>query len=394
MPAVRGVQLATAQTGMNYRSRDDILLAVCAPQTSVAGVLTNSALPGAPVEWCRRQLHTGEARALLVNAGCANAFTGARGVRDVETTCAAAAAAIGCAPEEVLAASTGVIGAPLMVKKITDALPRLTESLADDNWARAANAIITTDTYPKMATATAAIAGEKITINGLAKGSGMIEPNMATLLAFVFTDAALQPAALQNMLAAACENSFNALTVDGETSTSDMCLAFATGAAGNPQLPAEDPGLRDFHTALQKVMRDLAILVARDGEGARKLITVEVRGAATPAAAKIIAKSIANSPLVKTAVAGEDANWGRVVMAIGKCGQRVDAARLEISIGGVAVTAAGRARDDFDETSVAQHLRGNEILIAADLHLGGGAATVWTCDLTRGYIDINADYRS
>ena len=354
--------------------------------------------------WCRERLQAGAApRALLVNAGNANTFTGANGARHVYETCAAAAKQLNCRPEQVLAASTGVIGEPLPVKKIIDAMPRLAKALVADSdsadsaapadsaaWSRAAAAILTTDTFAKGATATAAIDGVKVTINGIAKGSGMIEPDMATMLAFVFTDAAVEPPALDACLRAAVAQSFHCITVDGDTSTSDTVLLFATGAAANRTTVALD----DFQRALNRVCADLAVQVVRDGEGASKLITVQVRGGEDDAAAQRIAKCIANSPLVKTAIAGGDANWGRVVMAAGKSGQRLDPARLRVAIGGVTVAAHGARVDDYNEAPLNQHLRGDEILIEVDAGVGDGRACVWTCDLTRGYIDINADYRS
>ena len=404
LPAVAGLRLATLETGVKYHGRDDLLLAVVDQGAAAAGVLTKSTTPGAPVVWCRERLQAGAApRALLVNAGNANTFTGANGARHVYETCAAAAKQLNCSPEQVLAASTGVIGEPLPVKKIIDAMPRLAKALAANSdstdstapadsaaWSRAAAAILTTDTFAKGATATAAIDGVKVTINGIAKGSGMIEPNMATMLAFVFTDAAVEPPALDACLRAAVAQSFHCITVDGDTSTSDTVLLFATGAAANRTTVALD----DFQRALNRVCADLAVQVVRDGEGASKLITVQVRGGEDDAAAQRIAKCIANSPLVKTAIAGGDANWGRVVMAAGKSGQRLDPARLRVAIGGVTVAAHGARVDDYNEAPLNQHLRGDEVLIEVDAGVGDGRACVWTCDLTRGYIDINADYRS
>ena len=395
LPPVAGVRLAAVEAGVKYHGRDDLMLAVVGEGATVAGVLTRSATAGAPVLWCRRQLQA-EHRpcALLVNAGNANTFTGEPGARHVRQTCEAVGAALGCRPEQVLAASTGVIGELLPVAPIVGAVPQLAESLAADSsaWARAAAAILTTDTFAKGATAQAAIAGQTVTVNGFAKGSGMIEPNMATMLAFLFTDAAIARPALQSILADANERSFNAISVDGDTSTSDTCLLFATGRAADA--PAASADLDDFRRALQAVMTDLAVQVVRDGEGATKLITVEVCGGEDDRAAMRIAKSVANSPLVKTAIAGADANWGRIVMAVGHAGQRVDPARLKIAIGGVPVTDHGRRIDDFDEAPLNRHLGGDEILIEVDVGVASGRARVWTCDLTRGYIDINADYRS
>ena len=395
LPPVDGVKLATCETGVKYHGRDDLMLAVVDEGATAAGVFTRSSIVGAPVTWCRRLLADEEARALIVNAGNANTCTGEVGDRHVLETCQAVAAAIACEPEQVLAASTGVIGEPLPVEKIVNAVPRLASSLSAGSWARAAVAIGTTDTFAKGATARAVISGAPVTINGIAKGSGMIEPDMATLLAFLFTDAAIPRPLLQALLAAAADKSFNAITVDGDASTSDTCILFATGRAANsPPEHADTRALDDFKGALEKVMVDLALQVIRDGEGAQKLITVEVRGAEDHRAAKTVAKSIANSPLVKTAIAGADANWGRIVMAVGKSGAHVDPARLTIAIGGTPVVAQGRRVDDFDEAPLDRHLKGREILIEVDLGLADGCARVWTCDLTHGYIEINADYRS
>ena len=396
LPPIPGVQLATTESGAKYRGRDDLMLAVVDSGATVAGVLTQSTTAGAPVRWCRRQLKAeNKPRALLVNAGNANTFTGAAGDRHLLDTCRAVAAALGCETEQVLAASTGVIGEALPVDEIVRAVPRLASKLSDDAWERAAAAIMTTDTFAKGATARATISGRSVTINGFAKGSGMIEPNMATMLAFLFSDAAIPRAVLQPILAAANAQSFNAITVDGDTSTSDICLLLATGKAGNPP-PASvtDDTLDEFKRALDEVMLSLALQVVGDGEGAQKLIRVEVRGGENERAAKAVAKAVANSPLVKTAIAGEDANWGRIVMAVGKSGQRVEPARLKIAIGGVPVTEAGKRIDGFDEAPLSAHLKGREIAIEVDLGLADGCARVWTCDLTHGYIDINADYRS
>ena len=395
LPPIPGVRLASAACGAKYRGRDDLMLAEFAPGAVAVGVLARTAVPGAPVQWCRRLLadeHEHAPRALLVNAGQANAFTGEAGLADVRASCEAAAAALGCKPEEVFAASTGVIGEPLPLSKITGAAPQLAAALREGGWESAAKAITTTDTFAKGATARAEICGQPVNINGIAKGSGMIAPNMATLLAFLFTDAAVPRDMLRELLAAANEKTFNSITVDGDASTSDICLLFATGRAGNSEPRESD--LDDFRRALDAVMRDLALQVAGDGEGARKLITVEVHGAEDDRAAKAVAMSVANSPLVKTAVAGEDANWGRVVMAVGKAGARIDPARLAVAIGGVTVARGGQRVDDLDEAPLNEHLKGREISIRVDLGLAAGGARVWTCDLTHGYIEINASYRS
>ena len=393
LPPIDGVRLAAVESAANYRGRDDLMLAAFDREVAVAGVLTQSGVPGAPVDWCRQHLPHGRARALLVNAGCANACTGETGARHVRQTCEAVGAALGCAPERVFAASTGVIGEPLAIDKIIDALPPLIQSLDVAAWRRAAQAITTTDTFAKGATARATIDGATVTINGIAKGSGMIAPNMATMLGFIFTDAAIAPRALQSMLTRGVADTFNAISVDGDTSTSDMCLAFAVGAAGNAPLTDDDAACIEFQRALDEVLAQLAWQIVRDGEGANKVIVVDVRGAENHRAAQTVARAIANSPLVKTAVAGADANWGRVAMAVGKSGARVDASRLDIFIGGIAVAERGQ-RAAHDEAALRAQLQKDEVAIAVDLHIADGAARVLTCDLTRRYVDINADYRS
>ncbi|MDA1090836.1 MAG: bifunctional glutamate N-acetyltransferase/amino-acid acetyltransferase ArgJ [Proteobacteria bacterium] len=397
MPGVEGVLLAAASCGLKKNGKSDLMFVEMAKDTTVAGVFTTSLTASAPVQWSRKALKGGQARGLVVNSAGANVFTGPQGMVAVEGTVAAVADQLSCRPSKVFVASTGVIGEPLAFEKIVAALPGLKTDLAPLAWEASARAIMTTDTYPKGATAKADIGGIAVTINGIAKGSGMIHPNMATMLAFVFTDATLPAAVLQTLLVEAAETSFNAITVDSDTSTSDTVLLFATGA-GVPHrsfTDAGDAGLDDFKDKLSQVMTDLAHQVVRDGEGARKFITVSVGGAETDHAAKVIAFSIANSPLVKTAIAGEDANWGRIVMAVGKAGEKVDVDHLAITIGGVPVAQMGGAIPGFDETPVAEHMKGQDITIAVEVGTGGhGKATVWTCDLTHGYIDINADYRS
>ncbi|HUN50221.1 MAG TPA: bifunctional glutamate N-acetyltransferase/amino-acid acetyltransferase ArgJ, partial [Candidatus Sulfotelmatobacter sp.] len=386
---------AVANSGTRYQGRPDLLLMVFAPGTTVAGRLTQSSMPGAPVEWCRQVLPRGAARALAVNAGNANVFTGKAGKAAVAATAKAAARLAGCKVSEVLLASTGVIGQILPHEKIVAALETLPPRLDADGWRDAATAIGTTDTFPKLATATARIDGVPVTVNGICKGSGMIAPDMATMLAFVATDAALPAPVLRTLLAEANAESFNCLTVDGDTSTSDTLLLFATGAAGHKRVArAADPRLKAFRRALHAVMADLAEQVARDGEGAGKLVTIKIAGATTPKAARTIALAIANSPLVKTAIAGEDANWGRIVMAIGKSGAKANRDKLAIRIGGQLVTRRGMVDPAYDEARATAHLKGREILIEAHVGVGKAAAKVWTCDLTHGYIDINADYRS
>ena len=395
LPPLAGVRLATAAAGVKYEGRTDVMVAELAPGTEVGGVFTRSQCPSAPVDWCRQVLGKGTARAVVVNSGNANAFTGHKGVRSVERTAAAAAKLFGCQAEEIYLASTGVIGEELPDNVITGALPGMQAALAADAWKEAAGAIMTTDTFPKGASRSAEIDGVTVTINGIAKGSGMIAPDMATMLSFVFTDAALAAAALQSLIAEAADKSFNCITVDGDTSTSDTVLLLATGQAGHdPVTDAADPRLDGFKAALEEVCIDLAQQLAKDGEGASKFAAITVSGAADDGAARRIGLSIANSPLVKTAIAGEDANWGRIVMAVGKAGEQANRDKLAITIGGVRVSDAGEAVAGYDEVPVAAHMRGLEIDIAVDVGVGTGTATVWTCDLTHGYIRINADYRT
>ena len=400
MPRVPGVALATTATGLKYEGRDDLLIALLDAGTTIAGVFTTSATAAAPVLWCREALTGGRARALVCNAGNANAFTGAAGMRTVEETAAALAGELGCDPQEVFVASTGVIGEPFDAASLTRHLDVLVDRAEKGgcDWRAAARAIMTTDTFPKGATARAEIDGAPVTLCGIAKGSGMIAPNMATMLAFLFTDAALPADVLQALLAEAVSGSFNCITVDGDTSTNDTVLLAATGAAGSEggEAPAaaSDTRLSGFREALREVCGDLARQIVRDGEGAEKFVTVRVLGAPDDAAARQVAMSIANSPLVKTAIAGEDPNWGRIVMAVGKAGVPVRQEDIAIAIGGVRITADGAVVPGYDEGPVAAHMKGREIDIEVAIGDGAGAATVWTCDLTHRYIDINADYRS
>ena len=396
LPPLAGVRLATAAAGVRYKDRTDVLMALLAPGTQVAGVFTTSKTASAPVLWCRDKLQGGVARVLVVNSGNANAFTGKAGQEGVREIASEAAAVAGCRAQEVFMASTGVIGEPLPAEKITKVLAGLAAQGAVDNWRAAADAIMTTDTYPKAATATALIDGVKVTINGIAKGSGMIAPDMATMLSFVFTDASLPADVLQECLSAGVGPSFNSITVDSDTSTSDTLLLFATGKGGKHTAiaKASDKKLTDFRRALDRVLQDLALQVVKDGEGAQKLIRIDVTGAQSDAAAKRIALSIANSPLVKTAIAGNDANWGRIVMAVGKSGEAADRDRLKISFGGHVVAEKGMRAAKYDETAATRAVSGREVAIAVDLGLGKGASRVWTCDLTHGYIDINGSYRS
>lgn len=395
---IDGVRLATAEAGIRYKGRTDVLLAVFDQRTSVAGVFTKSRCPSAAVDWCRAKLAGGVARALVVNSGNANAFTGKKGKDAVKLTADIAAAAAGCKPKDVFLASTGVIGEPLDAHKFAGVLDKMAAGAEAGRWMDAAKAIMTTDTYPKLATRHAEIAGQTVTINGIAKGSGMIAPDMATMLSFIFTDAPIAAAPLQAMLSASVGASFNAVTVDSDTSTSDTVLAFATGAAarrGVPQIGrAGDRRLAGFKTALADLMQDLALQVVRDGEGATKLVTVSVKGAKSKTSAKRVALSIANSPLVKTAIAGCDANWGRVVMAVGKAGEPADRDKLAIWFGPHRVAHKGERDASYDEQKVSAYMTGDEITVSVDLNIGPGNASVWTCDLTHAYIDINGSYRS
>jgi glutamate N-acetyltransferase/amino-acid N-acetyltransferase len=395
LPAVAGVRLAAAACEIRYKGRKDAALIAFAPGSTVAGVFTRSLAPGAPVDLCRKHLKGGKARAILVNSGNANAFTGRLGKAACDRSATAVAEALGCKRSEVFLASTGVIGEPLPVEKLVAGLGALVRDLGPDGWRGAAEAIMTTDTFPKLATRRAEIAGVPVTINGIAKGSGMIAPDMATMLAFVATDAKVPAPVLQKLLTAATDRSFNCVTVDSDTSTSDTLLLVATGQARHKAVKSTaDAHLRGFKTALEDLLIDLARQVARDGEGASKFVTIDVTGAATDKAARRIALAVANSPLVKTAIAGEDANWGRIVMAVGKSGEKVDRDRLRIAIGGIAVAAKGQRVPGYDEAPVALHMKGREIDIAVDIGIGRGKARVWTCDLTHGYIDINGAYRS
>ena len=395
MPVISGVRLNTFAAGIRYKGRTDLLLAELVPGTTIAGTFTRSLTASAPVEWCRRAVKRGRVRGILVNAGNANAFTGIAGIAAVKRTVSEVAKRLGCKPEEVFTASTGVIGQPLPADRVVSALDDLHRGLGEGGFDRAARAIVTTDTFPKGATRTATIGGVAVTINGIAKGSGMIAPDMATMLGFVFTDAAIPSKALQAMLTRATDRSFNCITVDGDTSTSDTLLLCATGAAGNPKVAeARDPRLKDFRRALEEVMIDLAQQVVRDGEGAAKFATIAITGAASNKAARKIGLAIGNSPLVKTALAAGDANWGRLVMAVGKAGQKADRDKLTIHIGGVPIAAQGGLVEGYDETPVARHMKGQEVLIEIDVGIGRGKAVVWTCDLTHRYIDINANYRS
>ncbi len=396
LPTIKGFALASIEAGIKYRGRPDVLLCVMDEGTQAAGVFTKSLTASAPVDLCRANLAGGSARALLVNAGNANAFTGKLGVTSVQQTVSGVAKAVGCRPDEVFVASTGVIGEPLDAGKITSVLDTLSAELREDAWQDAASAIMTTDTFAKASTASARIDGKKVTINGIAKGSGMIAPDMATMLSFVFTDADLPAPVLQTLLQDATEQSFNNITVDSDTSTSDTLMLFASGAsgAGGDIRDAADPRLKAFTRALNTLVLDLSHQVVRDGEGAEKFITIEIKGAESDVAARSIGMAIANSPLVKTAIAGEDANWGRVVMAVGKSGQRAERDKLKIWIGGVRVANKGQRDPAYEEDMVTGHMASRNVSLKVDVGVGKGKSTVWTCDLTHRYIDINADYRS
>ncbi|EHH69060.1 bifunctional glutamate N-acetyltransferase/amino-acid acetyltransferase ArgJ [Gluconobacter morbifer] len=395
LATVAGVRLSAVAAGIRYQGRTDLMLAEFTPGTIATGVYTKNACPGAPVQWCRRALTTPYARALLVNAGNANVFTGRAGDEACEDCASAVSELFDCPPQDVFLASTGVIGEKLPQDRIIAALPAARAALAEDNWEQAARAIMTTDTFPKAARRDVKIGDTPVRLQGIAKGSGMIAPDMATMLAYVATDAKLPQDVLQSLLASGCAQSFNAITVDSDTSTSDMLMLFATGQADNVTIDdVNDPALAEFTLALNDLLLELALLVVRDGEGATKLIRVAVTGAESNFSAHRIALAVANSPLVKTAVAGEDANWGRVVMAVGKSGEPADRDRLSVAIGGTWIARNGTVVEGYDETPVVAHMKGQDIEIAVDLGLDDGHARVWTCDLTHGYIDINGSYRS
>lgn len=396
MPVIDGVRLATASAGIKYKGRTDVMMMIFDEPAAVAGVFTRSRCPSAPVDFCRANLSNGTAKVLVVNSGNANAFTGKKGKEATTLTAETAAEAAGCTTGDVYLASTGVIGEPLDASKFAGVLAGMAGQAKPDFWQDAAKAIMTTDTYPKVATRGATIDGVSVTLNGMAKGAGMIAPDMATMLSFIATDAAISAPALQAVLSEGVGNSFNAITIDSDTSTSDTVLVFATGKAPgqDPVTEADDPRLDDFRAALHALMKDLALQIVRDGEGARKMVTVNVTGAESDRAAFEIARSIANSPLVKTAVAGEDANWGRVVMAVGKAGEKADRDRLAIWFGDIRVAFQGERDPDYSEEHASAVMRQDEITIRADLGIGDGQATVYTCDLTKEYVAINGDYRS
>jgi glutamate N-acetyltransferase/amino-acid N-acetyltransferase len=398
MPSVEGVAFATAEAGIRYKGRTDVLLARFSKGAAMAGVFTRSKCPSAPVDWCRAILAGGRAAGLVVNSGNANAFTGLKGRESVAMTAKIAAKALGCKPEEVALASTGVIGEPLDATKFEGVLADCAGRVQPTAFLDAAKAIMTTDTFPKVATRKAKIDGVPVTISGIAKGAGMIAPDMATMLSFVFTDAAIAPSALQALLSKGVKDSFNAVTVDSDTSTSDTLLLFATGAAaarGQAEIAeVKDRRLSGFKRALNALLLDLAVQVARDGEGARKLISITVEGATSARSARRVAMSIANSPLVKTAVAGEDANWGRIVMAVGKAGEPADRDRISIRFGDIRVAHEGARDPAYSEAATSAYMQRDAIDITVSLGMGRGKSTVYTCDLTKAYVEINGDYRS
>lgn len=397
LPTIDGVTMQATHAGVRYRNSDklDVLLMLFHENTQVAGTFTRSKTASANVDWGKTALMHKQARALIVNSGNANAFNGKHGEESVARIVHTASELLNCHPQAVYPCATGVIGEPLADHKITDILEKLVQEQSPDAWEDAAKAIMTTDTYPKLATRTTSIGDTPITINGIAKGSGMIAPDMATMLAYICTDAQIAAPVLQSIVSEFNEQSFNAITVDSDTSTSDTLLVFATGMAGNPPLATkDDPLLDDFKQALFDVMLDLAHQIVRDGEGATKFVTITVSGATKDASAKTIALAIANSPLVKTALAGEDPNWGRIVMAVGKSGEEADRDRLTIAIGDQILAKNGQLNPDYHEDQAADYMKNDEITIHVDIGLGDGNATVWTCDFTKEYISINADYRS
>jgi glutamate N-acetyltransferase/amino-acid N-acetyltransferase len=396
LPAIAGAEFAAVEAGVKYKNRKDVMLVRLAPGTSIAGVFTKSSTRAACVHDCQAKLAMkapeGAGAAIIVNSGNSNAFTGALGQQSVDAVTGSVAEALGIPSARVFSSSTGVIGEPLPHKRITAVIDDLVAGLQNDAVDMAAQAIMTTDTFPKGSAATVQGEGGTIHISGIAKGSGMIAPDMATMLVYIFTDAKIAPAALQRMLSRNVDSTFNAITVDSDTSTSDALLLCATGQS--PAAALKGAYAKTFETALHGVMLDLAKQVTRDGEGATKLVEIQITGAATPNDAHLAAMAIANSPLVKTAIAGEDANWGRVVMAIGKSGAQADRDKLSIRFGDLVVAENGWRSPGYSEESTAAYMKNQELVIGVDMGLGKAAKTVWTCDLTHGYIDINADYRS
>jgi len=398
MPAIAGAELASGSAGLYKHVRDDVLVMRFAPETACAGVFTRHRVGSAPVDWCQQTLAASggaDVRGLVVNAGCANSFTGKPGAVAAARVAAAAAKLLGCRKGQVMLASTGVIGVLLPDQKITGRLSEIAAGLSADNWPAAAAAIMTTDTFPKGAYAEALIDGVKVAIGGIAKGSGMIAPDMATMLSFIVTDAAIAPAALQALVSRFTRTTFNLVTVDGDRSTNDTCLLFATGQSGAPKIArASDRRLADFRDKLQAVMLDLAQQLVRDGEGASKFVKITVAGAASEASARKIARTIAESPLVKTAFAGEDANWGRIVMAVGRADEPVRRERVGVRFGDLVAAKDGAVSPTYDEALMSAYMKRAELEVSVDVGVGRASASMWTCDLTKRYVEINGDYRS
>ena len=396
IPQVAGFKMAATACGIKKNGNKDLLLvAMSEKTTTVAGLFTQNRIVAAPVTLCRQRLTAGTARALIVNSGNANVANGPQGMRDAMAVTKRVAQALGIPEETVFAASTGVIGEPLPVTHPLDAIPKLAEELRADGFQEAAEAIMTTDTYPKAAFRQFELDGKAVTITGIAKGAGMIHPNMATMLAFIFTDAAINQPVLQGLLAQIAENSFNAVTVDGDTSTNDTLLAFASGLAGNPPIDSLDtPQIAPFATALLELCQELAQGLIRDGEGAGKFVTITVNGAVNEAAAKQVAMSVAKSPLVKTAFAGCDPNWGRILCAVGYAGVEFNVDKIDMFLGDVQIVSGGVRHPQYTEEQGQKVMNQDEIAVTIDLKSGASTKTVWTCDLSHEYISINADYRS
>ena len=398
LPEIPGVRLATAEAGIKYCGRKDVLLVDLVEGTNIAGVFTKSKCLSAPVDWCKKHIENGTARGILINSGNANAFTGMRGWEASKKSAELTAQSLGCKASEIFLASTGVIGEPLDASKFELVLSELSESLNPRNWLDAGKAIMTTDTFPKVFSQVIKIDDSEIVVNGIAKGSGMIEPDMATMLAFIFTNAPIAQKVLQEILTQSVENSFNSITVDSDTSTSDTVLLCATGKIPNsnfsPINSLSDSRVESISKVIEKVSTDLAHQIVKDGEGATKFVEVNVTGAQSEGSAKVIAKSIANSPLVKTAFAGEDPNWGRIVMAVGKAGEPADRDRLSIWFDNVQVAEQGDRYPNYSEADAANVLKQSEFKVTVDIGVGSGIATIWTCDFTKNYVAINGDYRS
>ncbi|MGE5567372.1 MAG: bifunctional glutamate N-acetyltransferase/amino-acid acetyltransferase ArgJ [Parcubacteria group bacterium] len=395
---IAGVEIATARAGFYKHEREDLLVMRFAKGTTAAGVFTRHGVGSAPVDWCQKQLSASggeDVRALVVNAGCANSFTGKPGADAVRRVATAVSKRFGCRQRDVMMASTGVIGVLLDDTKITARLPEIEQRMEPDAWGAAARAIMTTDTFPKGAYATAKIEGKTVRIAGIAKGSGMIAPDMATMLAFVATDAAIAPAALKTLVQLYTRTTFNSVTVDGDRSTNDTLMLFATGQSGAPRIArAGDHRLADFREKLETVLLNLALQLVRDGEGATKFVKITVTGAQSPASARKIARTIAESPLVKTAFAGEDANWGRIVMAVGRADEPVNRDRMGVKFGNLWAARDGAVAAGYSEAKMSAYMKKQELEVTVDVGVGRASATVWTCDLTKRYVEINGDYRS